>query len=434
MPGEVGPGGGGGGGGGLHFRRPADTFNGATIAAARTARDTYFATTAGVAALPAFQGDQSLAIILTVTGQTARTFETYLPGQTGMAYDNTQWVERTDAIQGDMGVIGAQARFTVSVYNNAVAAPATPAGGSYVVETGVLTAPAGGWTIFPTPPAAGENIYESQFVVNPLVDSGTLAPTWSEPVESPEENAEQGALAAQAAAEAARNAAGVARDGAVAAQTLAQDARDEAGSARNAAQSSQIQAGQSAAAASASASAAATARAGAEAARDAAQAQTGFTAALTEAVTGNEETGIDVTVDANGKMNFVVTGGGTPPVTAHARYLALTTVDISTLGDADRAAAFLDETHGATSETEDITIPVFTENLYLSFTRQAGLAAPTFIGVKNGQNQIGGFIQLAANLNVDLGGVAQALWQHVDPDGEAEVVFPILSGEIWTIR
>ena len=428
MPGEVGPGGGGGGGGGLHFRRPADTFNGATIAAARTARDTYFATTAGVAALPAFQGDQSLAIILTVTGQTARTFETYLPGQTGMAYDNTQWVERTDAIQGDMGVIGAQARFTVSVYNNAVAAPATPTGGSYVVETGVLTAPAG-WTIFPTPPAAGENIYESQFVVNPLVDSGTLAPTWSEPVESPEENAEQGALAAQAAAEAARNAAGVARDGAVAAQTLAQDARDEAGSARNAAQSSQIQAGQSAAAASASASAAATARAGAEAARDAAQAQTGFTAALTEAVTGNTETGIDVTVDDNGKLNFEVTGGGgTPPVTAHARYVALT------LAVPVAAADFLDDDYGGSSDTEDITIPVFTENRYLTFTRRADLAAPTFIGVKNGQNQIGGFIELAATHNVILGGVEQALWEHVDPDGEAERVYPVLSGEIWTIR
>ena len=90
-----------GGGGGLHFRKPADSFAAATLVAARTARDTYFATAAGIAALSAFQGDQSLAIILSVTGVTARTFETYLPGQEGMAYDNSQWVERTDAVQGD---------------------------------------------------------------------------------------------------------------------------------------------------------------------------------------------------------------------------------------------------------------------------------------------------------------------------------------------
>ena len=239
--------------------------------------------------------------------------------------------------------------------------------------------------------------------------------------ETDAETAQAGAVAAQALAQTAR--------------TLAVDARDEAGAARNAAQSSQIQAGQSASAAGASAAAAAAAQAAAEAARDAAQAQTGFTAALTEAVTGNEETGIDVTVDDNGKLNFVVTGGGgTPPVTAHARYLALTSVDISTLNDADRAAAFLDDDHGATSDTEDITIPVFTENRYLTFTRQADLAAPTFIGVKNGQNQIGGFIQLAPAHNVVLGGVEQALWEHVDSNGEAEVVYPVLSGTVWTIR
>ena len=263
------------------------------------------------------------------------------------------------------------------------------------------------------------------------------------------DSSETDAETAQASSEAARDtaaveaaASGVARDAAVAAQTLAQtartlaiDARDEAGAARNDAQGSQIQAGQSATAAAGSAAAAAAARAGAEAARDAAQAQTGFTAALTEAVTGNEETGIDVTVDGDGKLNFVVTGGGgTPPVTAHTRYLALTTAGISTLNDADRAAAFLDDDYGASSDTEDITIPTFTGNRYLTFTRQADLPAPTFIGVKNGQNQIGGFIPLNANLNVELGGAAQTLWEHVDPDGEAEVVFPVLSGEIWTVR
>ena len=260
--------------------------------------------------------------------------------------------------------------------------------------------------------------------------------------------ARDASLAAQQASETARDASGVARDASAASAVTSGSARDQAEFSRDAAtaqavasQASSAAAGVRAAAAAVSADESETARTGAEAAqaaaeaaRDAAQAQTGFTAALTEAVTGNEETGIDVTVDDNGKLNFVVTGGGTPPVSAHARYLALTTADISTLNDADRAAAFLDETHGATSETEDITIPVFTENLYLTFTRQADLAAPTFIGVKNGQNQIGGFIQLAPAHNVVLGGVEQALWEHVDSNGEAEVVYPVLSGTVWTIR
>ena len=98
MP-SVGEGGGGGaGGGGLHFRVPADTFTGATIAVARTARDTYFGAAANAAALEAFQGDQSLAIILAPTSA-ANTFETYLPGQLGQSYAALQWVARADAVQ-----------------------------------------------------------------------------------------------------------------------------------------------------------------------------------------------------------------------------------------------------------------------------------------------------------------------------------------------
>ena len=113
---------------------------------------------------------------------------------------------------------------------------------------------------------------------------------------------------------------------------------------------------------------------------------------------------------------------------AHARYVALT------LAVPVDAADFLDDDYGASSDTEDVIIPVFGENRYLTFTRRADLAAPTFIGIKNGQNQIGGFIQLGPAHNVILGGAEQTLWEHVDSNGEAEVVYPILSGTVWTIR
>ncbi len=263
--------------------------------------------------------------------------------------------------------------------------------------------------------------------VNDARDAAQTAATEAAASATDADSSETDAETAQAASEAARDSSGVAQQASESARDQSVVARMAAAASANDADADRIAAGTARAGAEA-------AQAAAEVARDAAQAQTGFTAALTEAVTGNEETGIDVTVDADGKLNFVVTGGGTPPVTAHSRYLALTTVDISTLDDADRAAAFLDDSHGATSETEDITIPVFAQNLYLTFTRQADLAAPTFIGVKNGQNQIGAFIQLAPTHNVVLGGAEQALWEHVDSNGEAEVVYPVLSGTVWTIR
>ena len=98
----IGGGRGSGGGGGLHFRRPADSFNGADIAEARTARDTFFGAMANADALAEFQNDDFLAIVLTVTGVADNVFETYT-GSPGDNYDNTLWVERTDAIQGDRG-------------------------------------------------------------------------------------------------------------------------------------------------------------------------------------------------------------------------------------------------------------------------------------------------------------------------------------------
>ena len=105
-----------GSGGGLHFRKPPDLFSAATLALARTARDTYFGAPANVSvsALAEFQEDESLAIIVSVTGATTRTFETYL-GEIGEDYDSSGWVERTDAVQGNTGPGPSNAQLTANI-------------------------------------------------------------------------------------------------------------------------------------------------------------------------------------------------------------------------------------------------------------------------------------------------------------------------------
>ena len=100
--------GGGGGGGGLHFRNPPDMFIEATLAAARTARDTYFGATANAADLAELAGDRTLAIILGTTVSTSRDFQTYI-GNPGDAYSAANWVARTDAVQGNPGTDGLTA-------------------------------------------------------------------------------------------------------------------------------------------------------------------------------------------------------------------------------------------------------------------------------------------------------------------------------------
>ena len=237
----------GGGGGGLHFREPEDSFSGATLAAARTARDTYFSDAANSEALAAYQGDQSLAIILSVTGATDRTFETYLPGNAGSAYDATKWVPRSDAIQGDKGDKGDQARFDIYCYATGATAPTTPTGGSYVISTGVLTVPTG-TTDAPVEPPANQFSWRSQATINPSTQSGSVIPTWSafttdveeglaaraEAAETGAETAQTAAETAQTAAEAAQTAAGTAQTGAEAAQTEAEAAETRAEAARRA--------------------------------------------------------------------------------------------------------------------------------------------------------------------------------------------------------
>ena len=172
-----------GGGGGLHFRSPPDEFSGATIAAARTARDTYFSNASNVSALREFQGDQSLAIILMVTGSTTNVFETYV-GSSGDAYDSTQWIERTDAVQGGEGARGAQGRFRISQYRNALTRPSTPTGGSYNIDTTVVT-PTINWSAVAVAPlsTSDDRVWESRAPIDPKSQSGTVTPVWELPLE-----------------------------------------------------------------------------------------------------------------------------------------------------------------------------------------------------------------------------------------------------------
>ena len=83
-----------GGGGGVHFPVPPVSFAGANLAAARVARNAYFSDAAnGATRLEPFQRDQNLAIILN-PADGSHVLETYLPGNSGQAYDATQWIDR----------------------------------------------------------------------------------------------------------------------------------------------------------------------------------------------------------------------------------------------------------------------------------------------------------------------------------------------------
>ena len=323
-------GGSGRGGGGLILRNPPDEFIAASLAAARVLRDTFFNTAGNASILTQYQANQSLSIVLGVMGATARTFETYEPGNEGGAYDNTKWLERTSSVQGATGARGAQARFVLSCFRNGLVAPATPVGGSYVVATGVLTTPAD-TTALPTVPATGENIYESQSPVNPAVDTGTIIPVWSPFVEPVEENAEQGAEAAQTAAEAAQTAAEAAQTAAEAARTAAQTAQANAETAETNAETAETNAEAAETNAETAETNAELARTRAEAARTGAEtalAGSGAALAFTELWSGN----IDITTANQWKAV------GATPVPANATWLLWNGGKLSD-GDDDGPAA-----------------------------------------------------------------------------------------------
>ena len=185
-------------GGGLVFRNPADEFVGATLAACRTARSTYFTTTS-TTAFQDFIANRFLAIVLNPTNSTDNVFETYTGS--GSTYDDTMWVDRTGTAQGIPGDVGAQARFSVFGYINTATAPTVaPTGGTFVQSTDTLTLPTG-YTALPSTPASGSKTYVIEAVINPVVDADTVTLIWPVPAELPAYLAAAFAEAAQAAAE-----------------------------------------------------------------------------------------------------------------------------------------------------------------------------------------------------------------------------------------
>ena len=224
---------GGGGGGGLHFRDPVDSF------ANDAARSTYFTTTAPTAYLQ-FVADRSLAVIHG-TGA-AQQFQTYLGGVG--AYDDTQWLNRIDAVRGPIGLMGDQGIWYARIFINAAVAPtAAPTGGS-VAEDGTITAPTGyvdAENI--AAPSTGEDTYESIAEINPATDTFPLVPTWSFPFEV---GGTGGANAAAAAAASAAAAAASALAAAGSQTGAAGSATGASGSATDAAASALAAAGDAA--------------------------------------------------------------------------------------------------------------------------------------------------------------------------------------------
>ena len=131
--------GGGGGGGGLGFRTPTDVFTGTNLAACRTARNSYFASSTNAAALAQFQADQFLSIVLDPTNSTDNVFETYLPGNSG-TYDSTKWIARTGSVQGNPGPRGSAASVNASNVDPLIAAYSGGIAGLTVVDSQIPAA------------------------------------------------------------------------------------------------------------------------------------------------------------------------------------------------------------------------------------------------------------------------------------------------------
>ena len=227
-------GGSGTGGGGLLFRTPPDEFTAATRAAAETARD------AAITDTTPFDDNPSLAITLNWPATPTNTV--------WQVRRSSSWADVTPAIRGPMGLMGDQARFTVSqfraVASNAIPITA-PTGGSYVQSTGVLTSSTGWSTTRPTP-ASGQVVVQSDAPINPATDADTVTPTWSVPFEPLDEGvalrteaAETDAETAQAAAETAQAAAETALAAALVAQAAAESAETDAETAQTRAEAAQ---------------------------------------------------------------------------------------------------------------------------------------------------------------------------------------------------
>lgn len=251
--------GGSGSGGGLHLRNPADIF---ANAAARTTAFTAGGTLAGEHVQ--FAADKSLVIIIGTLA--APTFQSYT-GSSG-AYDDSLWLNRSDAVRGFKGDKGAQGVWFARIFMNSASVPAAAPTGGSVAADGTVTTPTD-WLLASAlnAPAAGEETYESISSVNPEQDTFPLIPTWSLPFVTggglSQEQVDARAAARYTDAEKTKLA-GI-TDGANVGQTETQV-------------NALIQ------------------------------------SALEAAVTGNTETNIIVTYDS-GKLNFVAQAGGTLMVT-----------------------------------------------------------------------------------------------------------------------
>ena len=86
--------------------------------------------------------------------------------------------------KGDRGEDGPQGSFYVEIHLSATTAPTSaPAGGSFDIGSGTLTAPAG-WSTSYTTPTTGQTAYVSRALIDPGTQSGTVTPTWSVPHEA----------------------------------------------------------------------------------------------------------------------------------------------------------------------------------------------------------------------------------------------------------
>ena len=199
--------GGGSGGAGFALGRATNTFGttAGTIAAARTARDTY--ATANSTWLAEYDDNGALMIRLLHTGTPGATFEVRAV---------SAWVDITAAIEGPGGPGGAQSRMVLFAYINTATAPTVaPTGGTFVRSTGVKTVPTG-YTAAPVTPPTGQKTYRAEAVVNPAVDPNTVNLVWSVPAELPAyvaaALAEDAAEDAEAARDLAQQYAGQAQD------------------------------------------------------------------------------------------------------------------------------------------------------------------------------------------------------------------------------
>ena len=88
-----------------------------------------------------------------------------------------------DGPAGPQGNQGPQGRFNLQIFRRDTVMPTeAPVGGSFNIDTGVLTAP-DGWGTNPNIPGDGD-LYQARATIDPRTESGTVTPSWSVPFEA----------------------------------------------------------------------------------------------------------------------------------------------------------------------------------------------------------------------------------------------------------